>query len=231
MAYSKTASCPQGVDLLADQHKALTRMSPSSPPVTAASDSPSLSSSRRVVLRLQRGPIITDGDCETQRIRERFLHRLGISAPAASVSLSSLSPSGPMIKPSRSTNSFHQALKDDDATTTTTSTTTDDSSLLSRSLLQVHFDPDVVVYEIPSRHQYSSRIAQELWTPMEEFQQNICRNSVEFRAERYDWKQVVGDEDMIVIGTERIHPIHFGIIVSNEYRDDDKEKEPAEEAT
>jgi hypothetical protein len=156
---------------------------------------------------------------ENDRIRGRLLQRLGISSQTPSLSSSTNKHMDPsLLRPSRSVVSFEQALKDDSslsksACSTITTTTNPDE-------IHVHFRSSVKVYEIPSRHNYSNRIASKLWTPLSELQENVARNSLEFASERHDWKRVVNEDDMVVVGNELVHPIHFGILLE-EFRDDD----------
>jgi len=73
----------------------------------------------------------------------------------------------------------------------------------------VCFDATVKVHPIPARSDYSTRMQAVLWTPQEEIQQNAARNQFEFAAEEWDYTKVVDDEDMVLYGGERVHPIHF----------------------
>jgi hypothetical protein len=50
---------------------------------------------------------------------------------------------------------------------------------------------------------------QQIWSCREEVHQNAARNSIEFAAENWDWRQVVGDEDMILTQMGKIHPVHY----------------------
>jgi hypothetical protein len=166
-----------------------------------------------VIRRTTSECVHSDSLHDRNRIRERFLLRLGIvdsmhqkqQHDKQLLSLKQCDPS--LLRPSRSTTSFEQALKDDPSLSASSPSKT---LLPPEHDVQVHFKPAVTVYEIPSRHDYSRRIQPTLWTPLEELQQNAARNSVEFAAENYDWKQVVHEDDMVVIAGELIHPIHFG---------------------
>jgi hypothetical protein len=71
------------------------------------------------------------------------------------------------------------------------------------------FDASVKVHPIPARSDYSNRMKSVMWVSSTEIQQNAARNSLEFAAEEWDVSKVVNDEDMILYGGERIHPIHF----------------------
>jgi len=52
----------------------------------------------------------------------------------------------------------------------------------------------------------------------------VERNTAEFHAENYDWKQVVLDDEMYVDATsgERVHPCH---VEGSYYEDDNNEEE------
>jgi len=74
---------------------------------------------------------------------------------------------------------------------------------------EVTFDVAVKVHPIPARSDYSQRMHAQLWTPQEELQQNAARNQFEFAAEAWDYRKVVDDEEMVLYGGEKVHPIHF----------------------
>ena len=153
---------------------------------------------------------------DSQRIRERFFLRLGIESPPQLQLPNHLKHTDPsLLRPSRSVVSFEQALKDDDDPASLSSSPTTSATGSSTTAAAVHFDSSVTVLLIPSRHDFSNRIASELWTPLDELQENAARNSLEFAAERYDWKQVVTEHDMVVVGNELVHPIHFGIVLDS----------------
>lgn len=80
---------------------------------------------------------------------------------------------------------------------------------MKRDLRAVCFDASVKVHPIPARSAYSNRMRSVMWVSSTEIQQNAARNSLEFAAEEWDVSKVVNDEDMILYGGERIHPIHF----------------------
>lgn len=80
---------------------------------------------------------------------------------------------------------------------------------LKREHRSVYFDASVKVHPIPARSDYSNRMKSVMWVSSIEIQQNAARNSLEFAAEEWDVSKVVNDEDMIIYGGERIHPVHF----------------------
>lgn len=75
----------------------------------------------------------------------------------------------------------------------------------------VSLNKSVSVIPIPSRHEYSSRVRERLWSSSTELSANAARNSVEFAAEGWDWRAVLEDEKMLLhkASGELIHPIHI----------------------
>jgi hypothetical protein len=76
---------------------------------------------------------------------------------------------------------------------------------------RIHFDSTVMVFCIPSRHEYSNRMKKFMWHDWEEIHENAQRNRREFAAEGWDWHTVLEDDDMYVdaITGELIHPCWF----------------------
>lgn len=72
------------------------------------------------------------------------------------------------------------------------------------------FNETVQVCPIPKHQAYSKRIKAELWNSPEEIMANATRNSIEFAAEGWDWRNTLEDENMYtcVGSNEKIHPIH-----------------------
>jgi hypothetical protein len=72
------------------------------------------------------------------------------------------------------------------------------------------FNEEVAVCPIPKRDEYSKRIRERLWPTQEEMMSNAYRNSVEFAAEGWDWRNVMEDENMYrcIASNELIHPVH-----------------------
>jgi len=81
----------------------------------------------------------------------------------------------------------------------------------SRSKRKVSLHEDVVVVPIPMREEYSDRVKERLWSSASELYLNAARNSIEFAAEGFNWRNVTEDENMIVCDAsgEMIHPIHL----------------------
>lgn len=75
---------------------------------------------------------------------------------------------------------------------------------------RVSLHKSVSVIPIPSRFEYSSIVKERIWSSSAELCANAARNSVEFAAEGWDWRNVIEDEDMLLHQSsgELIHPIH-----------------------
>jgi hypothetical protein len=73
------------------------------------------------------------------------------------------------------------------------------------------FNEEVVVCPIPKREEYSKRIKERLWLSAEDMMLNTHRNSVEFAAEGWDWRNTPEDDEMYrcLATNELIHPIHI----------------------
>jgi hypothetical protein len=161
-------------------------------------------------------------------IRSRLFLKLGIELGNMTVGNASNGTPLPMTAASRTVqkgndDAFYVALKRDhsqiDRNITRTkkpivslSTLPGQDVILEKSMKReraVCFDVNVKVYPIPARSDYSNRMRAVMWVSGTEIQQNAARNTLEFAAEEWDVAKVVNDEDMIVYGGERIHPIHF----------------------
>lgn len=96
--------------------------------------------------------------------------------------------------------------------------------------VRVQFNEIVSGMEIPSRHQYSSRIKKTIWSNRDEMHAMVMRNVQEFEAEGFDWKNVVMDQDMYVneANGELIHPCHyrFGASYSSLVDEQDSKEDP-----
>jgi hypothetical protein len=78
----------------------------------------------------------------------------------------------------------------------------------TRRKTTVVFDDNVSVISIPSHSDYSERIRSRTWADRYEIADMASRNMLEFASEGWDWRNVAGDEDMLLIDGELIHPIH-----------------------
>jgi hypothetical protein len=78
----------------------------------------------------------------------------------------------------------------------------------TRRKTAVVFDDNVSVISIPSHSDYSERIRSRTWADRYEIADMASRNMLEFASEGWDWRNVAGDEDMLQIDGELIHPIH-----------------------
>ena len=61
---------------------------------------------------------------------------------------------------------------------------------------RVRFAPTVVVRSIPRRDEYSDRIRQMLWTDPREMCANVARNTMEFTAEGWNWRNCIEEDRM-----------------------------------
>jgi hypothetical protein len=91
---------------------------------------------------------------------------------------------------------------------TDTDTSSDSAPDRSRKLT---FNEKVTVCPIPKREEYSKRIKEHLWQSPAEMRQNTQRNSIEFAAEGWDWRNTLEDDRMYrcVATNELIHPVHI----------------------
>jgi hypothetical protein len=149
------------------------------------------------------------------KIRSRLLHSLGFDPAGTSPEARQASPVSLKTTRPRCV-SFQEDLKadygrpaEDPSDISSSSYGSVDSSKSDSSRRSVSFDNSVLVHPIPARTDYSDRIRPQLWTPVEEMQENAARNCLEFAAEGWDWRTVLDDESMVVVHGERIHPIHF----------------------
>lgn len=74
----------------------------------------------------------------------------------------------------------------------------------------VAFENAVVVHQIPTRHEYSQRIRNTLWTNSVAMQKNYNRNVIEFTAENWDYRQCLEEEHFFVDQDgQLVHPVHL----------------------
>ena len=74
----------------------------------------------------------------------------------------------------------------------------------------VSFNDIVDVRLIPHKDMYSQRIKKNIWTESRELMENAKRNSVEFAAENWDWRQAYESNQFITHPDtgEKVHPAH-----------------------
>jgi len=93
--------------------------------------------------------------------------------------------------------------------TLTSVTSFGSASKKSRSKRRVSLHSDVRVISIPSRTDYPSLVKERLWSSATELSKNAARNTLEFAAEGFNWRNVADDAQMLSSSSgERIHPIH-----------------------
>jgi len=89
---------------------------------------------------------------------------------------------------------------------------------------RVKLRPQVCIIPIPSRNEYSHHMKNSLWNTSEEIYTNALRNSVEFAAEGWNWRNVTEDEQMLVHidSGQLIHPVHIkNVYLDGSDRDSD----------
>ena len=145
---------------------------------------------------------------DSASIRSRYLHRLGVAQPTKIPLTRSKLAATPLSDPE----SRVETLKDDygelDGTITINSPPIQ-SNL--REKTTVCFDSIVTVREIPKRTEYSQRVKCTIWMPFQELEANAARNTIEFAAENWDWRQVYEESDMVFLQgqEEPVHPVHM----------------------
>jgi hypothetical protein len=82
---------------------------------------------------------------------------------------------------------------------------------IKRPRHRVTFHNMVEVHLIPHKSMYSQEARKNLWNDPDDICRNALRNSVEFAAENFDWRQAVEDENFIMSPStgSRIHPAHL----------------------
>ena len=78
-----------------------------------------------------------------------------------------------------------------------------------RTKRRVSLHNDVAVVPIPMRTEYSLQVRERLWSPPSELHQNAMRNTLEFAAEGFQWRNATDDAQMVIVNGERVHPIHY----------------------
>mmetsp|Transcript_9926 Transcript_9926/g.21469 ORF Transcript_9926/g.21469 Transcript_9926/m.21469 type:complete len:337 (+) Transcript_9926:44-1054(+) len=93
-------------------------------------------------------------------------------------------------------------------TSFTSLTNKKNASLTKKRRVSLH--NDVSVIPIPMRTEYPDHIRERIWSSASELYQNAARNTIEFAAEGFDWRNAADDSQMVhSVQGERIHPIHY----------------------
>lgn len=72
---------------------------------------------------------------------------------------------------------------------------------------KISFAAHVTVKEIPSHREYSEEERLDLWNGAQAVAESVQRNTVEFRAEGWDWETVLEEESFVRLSSgELIHP-------------------------
>lgn len=137
-------------------------------------------------------------------IRSRLLNKLGIEPDAPQRQTASTASPQPSFHENIA---FFVSLKADYGAPDNSRVSPQDRTAEEKK--RIVFNPEVKVQPIPSHTDFSERIRRVMWTNAEEMDENTARNCLEYTAEGWDWRNVVDDDEMIVVNGEKIHPIHF----------------------
>jgi hypothetical protein len=142
----------------------------------------------------------------SNRIRSRYLARLGVGRPNSRIAPMPVVPNKAVQQ--RST---PVALKQDhgQADDSITIASPPQHSKHKSCHTKVSFGATVLVRSIPHAKDLSARVKRTLWMPPRELEEAIHRNSIEFAAEGWDWHNATGEADFVLIGTQYIHPAHI----------------------
>eukprot|EP00548_Thalassiothrix_antarctica_P006646 CAMPEP_0194133254 /NCGR_PEP_ID=MMETSP0152-20130528/3505_1 /TAXON_ID=1049557 /ORGANISM="Thalassiothrix antarctica, Strain L6-D1" /LENGTH=195 /DNA_ID=CAMNT_0038828537 /DNA_START=51 /DNA_END=638 /DNA_ORIENTATION=+ len=170
----------------------------------------------------------------TNRIRANFLNRLGISHDKAvpsrrspsrgsllgdvKIRMEALKFSDDKLSKKKSRSFWFPHLlsgqdyieNDENLQASSLSTTSTSQSSIGSTGPRITFNDEVKVVPIPMRDEYSKRVQDRLWTKPNELNIHVQRNIIEFKAEGWNWRTVLEDENMYrdVSSGELIHPVH-----------------------
>lgn len=89
-------------------------------------------------------------------------------------------------------------------------TSSTSTSKKTRTKRRVSLHNDVLVIPIPMRTEYPPLIRERLWSSARELYQNAARNTLEFAAEGFEWRNATEDAQLVTLPHgERVHPIHY----------------------
>ena len=153
------------------------------------------------------------------QIRSRFLDTLGISRANQQAVCVANKKSSPPPRRRRKLPATQELLKSDSGepdeslgpnSLSSISTPNNFGGRERKNGKSVAFENAVTVHQIPTRHEFSGRIRNTLWTNAAEMQRNYNRNVIEFTAENWDYRQCLEEEHFFVAHNgELIHPVHL----------------------
>eukprot|EP00980_Cylindrotheca_fusiformis_P001592 scaffold363_cov56-Cylindrotheca_fusiformis.AAC.11 len=88
----------------------------------------------------------------------------------------------------------------------------------------VTFKEVVTIRTIPHFARYPQELKRDLWNSSDEIRRMVQRNTIEFRAEGWDWRKVILEDQMrynIVTG-DLVHPAHYQKSVNDMDEDEDE---------